>query len=56
MCLGFHKMFYLLIQDPSTRAIYFDHLKTGEETAKSAAFKMAALIKCEGNQFALVLK
>ena len=37
-------------------SIYLDRVKFGEETAKSAVFKMVDLKKCEAIFFALVLK
>ena len=46
----------IIYHDPITGSIYLDRVKFGEETAKSAVFKMAGLKKCEAIFFALVLK
>ena len=55
MCvLAFRKC--IIYHDPTTGSIYLDRVKFGEETAKSAVFKMADLKKCAAIFFALVLK
>ena len=47
---------YNIYYNPTTGSIYLDCVKCGEETAKSAVFKMADLHKCEVISIALVFK
>ena len=46
----------IIYYNQTTGSIYLDRVKCGEETAKSAVFKMADLKMCEVISFALVLK
>ena len=55
MCvLAFGKC--IIYHERTTGTFCLDRVKFGEETAKSAVFKMAGLKKCEAIFFALVLK
>ena len=52
--LAFRKC--IIFYNPITGSIYLDRVKCGEETAKSAVFKMVDLNMCEVISFTLVLK